>query len=465
MPAPTVISCVYEFDNNVYKSIISFYQVSGASSIEIETSRIGGFVKIYSFTGFATTVNFSNVKSETTHSYRVRSIVSGVTSDWTSYYSVNIPAYPTSLPTDYLPVYKPQVLHQWVWNTANGTWSGQAGNCFATSVASMKEIHEKRERGQSYLSYSTGWVFGNRLPTDNQGEDMYVPEGLDRLKAEGVPKWELLPENSLRYYPDNYYYNDNVNGVAIGAKTLVNNNKATPTISADALLQRILSWEQYTTNDWLGELNGWGKNIIEVIKQRIIDDGCVLLNIAIPPSFDQLTQGYQPYISDGYIPDTVGNIRGFHVVNLIGWKVVNGRTWWIVHNNWGNWGDASDFGRAYMPLEWDYIAYFFTVEDFNNFSWSVNPNSSGGLVNISAYDWNRLTTLISAIRSSNGYPIVNFTQAIAGETEISALIFNEVRGAINEMGISNPLATTGQLIYTADFTNLADNINTIKEFM
>jgi len=471
MPTPPSVSCSYSYDGNVYGISVNI-SYSSASAIDIEVSRSSGYIKVYNFTLPYTTVNFSNMKSETTHTFRARITLSGVTSDWSSYTSVTTPAYPTSLPTDYYPPYKPQTTHQWVWNTANGTWSGQANNCVATSIATMKEIHEKRERGTSYLSYSTGWVYGNRLSTDLQTEGMDVNQALNRVKAEGVPQWNLLPENSLRYYPDNYYYYDNVVGtydptpVAIGAKTLVNNNKNTISITNDAIKQKIDSFTQYGSNDWMGTQNGFGKNIIENIKQRIISDGTVLLSIGMPPALDRLSVGAVDYVSTGYVPDTFSTtIRGYHCVNIIGWKIIGGKTWWIIHNNWGaTWGDSADAGRAYISIEWDYIYSFYTVLDYiasSDFYWSTTPNPSGSTFNITSYDWSQFCTKINLKRATKGLSTIIFTNVTTG-TVLTAVIFNEVRNGISSMiTTSVPVVATNGLIYSSYFTQLATDFNNI----
>lgn len=481
--APQINSYTYDYDNNYYSTLLS-YTIITADSVEIEVSRVGGYIKMYPFAvSFGNyDLTFNKVKSETTHNIRARAIYQGVYSDWTSYFSVAIPAYPTSLPTNYDPLYKPQVLHQWVWNVANNTWSGQAGNCVATQIASIKEIHEKRERGISYLSYSTGWAFGNRLLTDpdNQSDlGMKIGPALDKLQTEGIPDWELLPENSLRGYPDNYYYNDNVVGtynstpVAVGGRTLVTNNKYTTSITDDAIKQKITSWSQYDSNDWLGEQNGFGKNVIEEIKQRVIDDGAVLISMGITHGFDRLVQGSKDsednidYISTGYIPDDVGTIRGYHSVSIIGWKVVSGRTWWIVHNNWDIiFGDSIDAGRAYMPIEWDYIANFYLIRDYVipvDFAWSTTF-VSGQPVNILASDWNLLTQKINSTRINNGLSTINFTTVVSGVTPINATIFNEALSGFVGLTYDGTLPTsksTNDQIYLSYFTILRDCINSV----
>jgi len=472
MPTPPSVSSSYSYDGNVYGVSVNI-SYSSASAIDIEVSRNSGYIKVYNFNLPYTTINFSNMKSETTHYFRARITLSGVTSDWSSYTSVTTPAYPTSLPTDYYPPYKPQVTHQWVWNVANNTWSGEADNCVATSIATMKEIHEKRERGTSYLSYSIGWIYGNRIPTDLLGEGMVVEQALNNLKANGVPQWNLLPENSLRYYPDNYYYYDNVVGtynstpVSVGARTLVENNKNTSSITNDAIKQKIDLFTQYGSNDWTGTQNGFGKNIIENIKQRIISDGTVLLSIGMPPAFDQLTVDAVGYISTGYVPDTFSStIRGFHAVNILGWKLVNGKTYWIIHNNWGaTWGDSADAGRAYIPIEWDYIYSFYTVLDYVDpsiFAWSITP-VSGGFLNI-ATDWNSLTSKINLKRVSKGLSTIAFTNVVAGETILTTSIVNEAINGFTGLTYSDSLPSLqipGNPIYANFFIALQNCYNSI----
>lgn len=285
-------------------------------------------------------------------------------------------------PTEYHPSFWPRVTHQWV-SGAIGGWVKQAGSCVANALCTMKEVHEYRQYGHAN-QYSIGWVFGNRLDTDIQSDNGMSPsQALDRLKYDGVPSFMSLPENQYRGavewdYPDPYMYFDwSDDGTPIiGAETLVANNA-----NRDIYKSKI---DNYAVIEALGPdpvhpgefINIINATQIESLKQSIIDNGVVLVVTYIANNFDNLGGAG----CDGVVPDnvdsnlTLGESKTSHVMCLLGWKLVNGVTRWIVHNNWGTWWwgeevlDANNnyvgsTGICYMPLYYENIIRFITVTD------------------------------------------------------------------------------------------------------
>lgn len=268
-------------------------------------------------------------------------------------------------PIEYYPSLWPRVTDQYVWGAGDGPdpsgWEKQAGSCVANAICTMKEIHEYRQFGTNNM-YSVGWVFGNRSSSDYESDyGMYVYQALNHLVSDGVPFYTDLIENQYNgpipwKYPDTYMYYNWTDGSVpiIGAKTLVQNNYSAVINSA-----RRAKIASYTTI-LVVEAN------IDTIKQSIIDNGSVLVQTYIANSFDNLggsgCTGIVPPVDYNI---TVDGEKSSHVMNIIGWKLISGSTYWIVHNNWGNWwwGDENRRGICYMPINYSNILEYSLVID------------------------------------------------------------------------------------------------------
>jgi hypothetical protein len=284
------------------------------------------------------------------------------------------------------------VTDQYVWGAGDGPdpngWESQAASCVANAICTMKEIHEYRQIGTSN-QYSIGWVYGNRLETDWQGEGMIVSEALDRLITDGVPIFTELPEienNGWQSwtYPDTYFYDDWVDGSEsiIGAKTLVDNNYSN--VVNNARIAKISSYQEISVET----------ANLDAIKQSIIDNGSVLIETYIANNFDWLGGSG----CDGIVPPVdynieVDEVKSKHCMVIVGWKIISGTTYWIVHNNWGNWwwGDENRRGYCYMPLDYENILYYYLVIDY------LQP------VTILPYDDNTCKVVITDDSSTNYY--------------------------------------------------------------
>ena len=282
-------------------------------------------------------------------------------------------------PSEYYPTLWPRVTDQWVWGAGDGPdpngWEGQAGSCVANAVANLKEIHEYRQYGTAN-KYSIGHIFGNRTGSESDS-GMQIEDALDRTKYDGVPLFRDLIENAYPYYadafspyteydysndrkwiyPDTYMYFDWVDGSEpmIGARTLVNNHKY-----RDIYRSKISSWSNI-------DASGILTTELDAIKQNIIDNGAALVHTYIANNFANLggdgCTGIVPATVDYNL--TIGESKTTHLMCVLGWKLVNGSTHWIVNNNWGDWwwGDENRRGVCYMPIYYSNIIQYYTAID------------------------------------------------------------------------------------------------------
>lgn len=335
-------------------------------------------------------------------------------------------------PSEYHPALYPRVTDQWVWGAGDGPdangWEKQAGSCVANAICNMKEIHEYRQSGTANR-YSIGWVFGNRLSSDFQGDDgMVVAQALARLQADGVPPYTALPENEYNGwgqwdYPDTYLYYDwsDVGVPIFGAKSLVSRN-----YSAVIDKSRKAKIAGYSTS-----------STIDTIKQSVIDNGAVLVETYIANNFDTLGgDGCTGIVQPVDYNITIGGVKTQHCLCIIGWKLIGGVAYWIVNNNWGNWwwGDANRRGVCYMPVDYsNIIAYHLVVDDTTNtrpssFYWTHTPVADGGVA-ITAVEWNSFTSNINEVRYFKGLSDYTFATVTPG-MEISAVLWNQAVNAI-----------------------------------
>ena len=315
-----------------------------------------------------------------------------------------------ALPTEYCPSYYPRVTDQWVWGAGDGPdsngWEGQANSCVANALCSIKEIHEYKETG-FVNKYSIGWIFGNRY-SDSPGEEgMYIEDALDKLVSDGVPVYTELPENQYDgygswIYPDTYYYYNWIDGdySIIGAKTLVNDNYSN--VINKARIAKIYGWNQLSLDPSTPDINS--------IKQHIIDDGAVLFILEMAQNFRDFGGDVVP--SNGVVPSPNYSLDFYHAVVAIGWKVINGKIHWLMHNNWGDWW-WGDNGRCYMPYDYSYITDCFAVYDA--LSPDVEPPTLTITSPANGYWSNGSSITINASASDNkGVDHVNFYNSTLG---------------------------------------------------
>ena len=317
------------------------------------------------------------------------------------------------------PDFYPEVTHQWVWDRFNNVWYDTVGSCFGNTLATMKEIHEFREGKIQYNKFSVGWIYGNRYSYHDQNEGLYPAEALEKLMEDGVPHYSLLPENKGYAYPDCYHY---INAVPTGinAKQLVQNNYSN--VINEARKQRIKSFVKKNKQE---------TNLYEV-KNRIVQDGCVVINFSVTTSFDSVG-------SDGIVPEFfTGDFRGNHGMVILGWKKINNKSYWICQNSWGDW--YGDNGLYYMPFYHNTGLEYYFVEDLISdilpWEWEY-PKTSNENFNLTSNEWLNFCTKINQARSIKGLSPYSFTTSstyIGKDKPFYAWIWLQAANAINDLG-------------------------------
>ena len=193
---------------------------------------------------------------------------------------------------------------------------GSIGQCVAFTVSEIQESNQLRETGQR-MRLSNSWIYGNRdINTDYLGEGMQPRDALKHLVEDGVPPYDLMPGV---YY---YHY----------CWALVQNKK--PELIAKARPQKALSYVRLLTN--------------AEIQTALMNWGPVMMCISVFNSFDWTgSNGIVQHVGEGE------SSRGGHAMLCVGWKQINGSSYWIVHNSWGKyWGKG---GVCFIPFNYDGI--------------------------------------------------------------------------------------------------------------
>lgn len=181
---------------------------------------------------------------------------------------------------------------------------GSSSMCCACAVAMSRYITESIDSGNTRL-FSPGFIYGNRASSvvvDGvyEGEGMFLKDAMKQLIASGVCYYDTIPTfNSYENMRSAY-------------------NEKKEEADKEAYPFRVSSYYAVKSE--------------KEIKKAIMASGSVLASFLV-------TSGWYDTESDGMIP-SYGNIEGGHAVLIIGWKVIDGKQYWIILNSWGSsWGN------------------------------------------------------------------------------------------------------------------------------
>lgn len=177
---------------------------------------------------------------------------------------------------------------------------GAISSCVSHSLSYCREIVEEKQNNK-YIEFSDGFVYANRESSDYQGEGMHPREALNSLKKYGIVPKEVFPYNDL--YP--------LLRNRLNANRSMYMEKAEP--------YKISSYcRLYSANE---------------IKNALMQLGPVTITLPM----------YMSFYNSGYVikrHNPTEKLLGYHQVTITGWKNVNGLSYWMILNSWGNtWGD------------------------------------------------------------------------------------------------------------------------------
>ena len=201
--------------------------------------------------------------------------------------------------TEIMALYRPQFVYN----------QGRIGQCVAFSAREIIECMKLKETNV-YQLFSNSFIYGNRRPTEHQGEGMYPRDALKNLLTHGVCEHDEF--DMLDKFPVcNQVLKDNIN---------------------------------YLFNQSIGNrLGGF---------VRLYDDNevCAFIKNKETPIMIVINV-YQSFFntpSNGIVTNPTGDIKGGHAMIQLGFMKLNGQMYRVVQNSWGeDWGSN---GLCFMPL-------------------------------------------------------------------------------------------------------------------
>ena len=184
---------------------------------------------------------------------------------------------------------------------------GAYGICVAVTLAGLIEAAEWHQRKTKVL-ISPKFIYGNRAPTDHQGEGMQPRQALQMATRFGAPRRDLLP--GLATYP--------------AAKQAI-----TPAIDGEGLPNR-------------------PKGYVRLRTLQDVYDAFVALDLPVMFCMS-VTESFKATPSSGVVPPPSGKLLGGHAMRCIGIRTVNGKKRLVIQNSWGVWWGQN--GLCYIDLD------------------------------------------------------------------------------------------------------------------
>ena len=199
---------------------------------------------------------------------------------------------------------------------------GDTNMCGACSFSILRYMQEK-DQSNIKEPFSPAFTYANRLPGE-EFEGMYL-RSICKKGLEGVVPYHEFP------------------GFYSFAKC-----KKEFTPRKDELLEKASNFK----------ITKYYKcNSREQIQTAIITTKAVMVGVYV---YDSLMKPNSRHIIE-YDPKKDIKSYGGHCVLLVGWRIINGNFYWILHNSWGS--DYGKDGRVYLPENYPWTEEPFAVVD------------------------------------------------------------------------------------------------------
>jgi hypothetical protein len=208
---------------------------------------------------------------------------------------------------------------------------GQTPMCVAFSYKRIKESQELKELKKD-IPMSAGFIYLNRDPLDlmsifNAG-GMIMREACDHLLVSGV-----ATEKSFTWMGDWSKLTEEQKYSLIPAPA-----------KEEAKLYKIRSYVKCLTD-------------IDIQTALMTEQCGVAINVPVTSKF---VGGINQMITMEWAKN---NLWGYHAIVIEGWKMIDGKPYWIVANSWGSlWGDN---GRCYLPFGYPIVEAWTMVDDLS----------------------------------------------------------------------------------------------------
>lgn len=199
---------------------------------------------------------------------------------------------------------------------------GMSNMCAACSFAVLRYMQEA-EQSKINTVFSPAFTYANRKPGEDF-EGMYLRSLCDKAREGALPYDE---------FPGFYTYGE--------SKRKFNEKKKVYCEHASNF--KISSYYRCTNR--------------EQVQTAIIQNKGVMVGV---PTYNSLLHPNNKGIVE-YSTKMDINDFGGHCVLLVGWKVINNKFYWILHNSWGE--DYGIKGRVYIPENYPWFDAPFAVVD------------------------------------------------------------------------------------------------------
>lgn len=341
----------------------------------------------------------------------------------------------------------------------NTLWWGaklfNVSNCVAYAVGCCMQIFNYIKTG-SKDEFSPVWLHGNQSGggsgfKKDGGRGAYVEEVLDKMISDGAVRNSIIHPYMCKYN-QLQYDTEPVGYVGIGtSKKFVQEHYSE--LIGKAKQYKLSSWQQIDNNSIR-------------IKETVYTLGCALLNMRMTSDLEESSVD----ANNGVIHDIYTDFGDMtHLMVIIGWKIIDGITYWTCVNHWANWGyrdnpNEDRTGLCWIPVNYSKILQVWKLTPNINptFDWDYEKVQGGKFI-ITHKEWNRLVDRVTFkfiqrnitrnVSIEKRYPVDNFE---AWNYNCAVRDLKALNGNLNLLDVKR-----GDYIAAKHLNDLSDAINNV----